>query len=137
MIGIALEFKQLIETGRDAFNNPVGSIGSITVSDCLVAPISEPANAREQQAMHQSRDQVRVHLPKSFTGDVSNSYFAYGGKVFHLDSDSVAFMKENTPTRWNRYTRAESVGDYDANNPNDVWLKIFVTEDSKFIVQEA
>jgi len=33
----------------------------------------------------------------------------WGGKTFRVDSDSVEFMIENTPGRWNRYFRAESV----------------------------
>lgn len=136
MKGIALDFRQKAQTGMDEFNNPTGEIISITVDDCLIAPISEPATAREQQAMHQSIDQVRVHLPKNFTGDLARSYIAWNGKIFNLDSDSVKFMDENTPTRWNRYLRAESVGQYDDNEP-DIWLKFFITEDSNYVlVQE-
>lgn len=134
MVGIELEFKQKVETGRDEFNDPTGEIVGITVSDCLIAPITEPVSLREQQAMSQARDQVRIHLPKTFTGDVSNSYLAWNGKIFQVDSDSVAFMNENTPGRWNRYFRAESVGQYDADNLNDVWLRIFVTEDSNYVM---
>lgn len=59
--------------------------------------------------MEQSRDQVRIHLPKLFTGDVSDSTVAWNGKLFKVDSDSVVFMAENTPTRWNRYFRGECV----------------------------
>lgn len=59
--------------------------------------------------MEQSRDQVRIHLPKAYTGDVSDSNVAWNGKLFKVDSDSVVFMNENTPTRWNRYFRAECV----------------------------
>lgn len=136
MKGMTVEFKQKVQTGTDSLNNPTGEIVGITVDDCLIAPIAEPVGAREQQAMHQSRDQVRVHLPKTFTGDVSDSYIAYQGKIFQLDSDSVAFMNENTPTRWNRYFRGESVGQYDQDAP-DVWLHFFVTEDSNYVlVQE-
>lgn len=89
--------------------NPVPSVTNIEVEDCLIAPITEPANAREQQALEQSRDQVRIHLPKTFDGDVSDSDIVWDGKTFHLDSDSVVFMAENTPTRWNRYVRAEAI----------------------------
>lgn len=137
MIGTTLEFKQKAVTGSDELNNPTGEIIGIFVDDCLIAPITEPATAREQQAMHQSKDQVRIHLPKKFVGDVSGSWVAWGGKIFHLDSDSVKFMAENTPTRWDRYVRAESVGQYDENEP-DTWLRFFITEDSNFVlVQEG
>lgn len=90
-------------------NNPVNETVNVIVDDCLIAPITEPSNAREQQAMEQSRDQVRIHLPKAFTGSVADSYVMWGGRKFRVDSDSVVFMPENTPTRWNRYFRAEAI----------------------------
>lgn len=109
MNGITLTFVKNIETDIDEMNNAINTASNIVVDDCLIAPISEPANAREEQAMKQSKDQVRIHLPKTCTDDVSDSEVTWGGKVFRLDSDSVVFMDDNTPTRWNRYFRAESV----------------------------
>ena len=109
MKGITLIFHKQVQTGLNEFNEPITEIQDISVDDCLIAPITEPASAREQQAMEQSRDQVRIHLPKASSADVSDSDVDWGGKVFHLDSDSVVFMNENTPTRWNRYVRAECI----------------------------
>lgn len=109
MKGVTLTFTKQVESGTDALNNPTFTPTTIEVDDCLIAPITEPVTAREQQALNQSRDQVRIHMPKTSTDDVSNSDVVYGGKTFHLDSDSVVFMNENTPTRWNRYFRAECV----------------------------
>lgn len=109
MKGMTLTFSKRSATGTDAMGNNTYTTSSIAVDDCLIAPITEPSTAREQQAITQSRDQVRIHLPKTFTGDVSDSDVTYDGKVFHLDSDSVVFMAENTPTRWNRYFRAEAI----------------------------
>ena len=109
MIGMNLVFVKQVVDSYDELNNPVCVPLNIFVDDCLVAPISEPTTAREQQAMEQSRDQIRIHLPKAYTGNVADSDVTYKGKVFHLDSDSVAFMEENTPTRWNRYFRAECI----------------------------
>lgn len=109
MKGITLSFAKQVPGNPDAMGNPVNTITNIEVADCLIAPITEPVSAREQQALEQSRDQVRIHLPKAYTGDVSDSDVVWDGKKFHLDSDSVVFMAENTPTRWNRYIRAEAV----------------------------
>lgn len=105
---ITLIFKKKVESGVDPFNNPTFTEQEIEVSDCLIAPITEPTNQREVQALEQGKLQVRIHLPKTFTSDVSNSTVEYKGKVFSLDSDSVAFMDENCPTKWNRYFRAEA-----------------------------
>lgn len=109
MIGMSLTFAKQVPGGNDSFGNPVNTITNVIVDNCLVAPIIEPTSIREQQAMEQSRDQIRIHLPKTFTGDVSDSDLMYDGKSFHLDSDSVAFMNENTPGDWNRYFRAEHI----------------------------
>lgn len=137
MVGMEIEFKQKVEASRDDLNNPVYEIVGITVADCLIAPLTAPATAREQQAIDQMKDQVTIHIPKTYTGDVSGSYVAWGGKIFHLDSSSIPFMNENTPTRWNRYFTAESVGEYDEDMP-DIWLHFFVTEDSNYyLAQES
>lgn len=109
MQGIKLTFTKKVASGEDSFNNPTYTTTDVEVCDCLIAPITEPSTAREQQAINQSRDQVRIHLPKDFEGDVSDSDVVWDGKTFHLDSDSVVFMEGNTPTRWNRYIRAECI----------------------------
>lgn len=109
MTGTTLTFtKRILGSTLDAFGNPVETTEDIEVDNCLIAPITEPSNQREEQAMHQGKIQVRIHLPKTFTGDVSSSTVEWGGKTFSLDSDSVVFMDENCPTKWNRYFRAEA-----------------------------
>lgn len=109
MKGTTLIFKKKSDSASyDDFGNPIPTTQDVTVDDCLIAPITEPSNDREEQAMHQGKIQVRIHLPKTFDGDVSDSDVEWGGKTFHLDSDSVVFMNENCPTRWNRYFRAEA-----------------------------
>lgn len=109
MVGMTITFNKKVAGTPDELNNPTYTTQAITINDCLVAPITEPNSAREQQAMDQSRDQVRVHLPKSSSADIGGSTFVYDGKTFTADSDSVKFMDSNTPTRWNRYFRAESI----------------------------
>lgn len=109
MVGTTLTFIKKVANGTDDFNDPTYETEEVEVEDCLIAPITEPATAREQQAMDQSKDQLRIHMPKASTDDVSGSTVLWDGKVFSLDSDSVVFMDANTPTRWNRYFRAECV----------------------------
>lgn len=109
MKGITISFTKKVANGVDALNDPIYTTQNVTVDDCLVAPITEPTNAREAQAMEQSRDQVRIHIPKASSSDIGDSTFVWGGKTFKVDSDSVPFMNENTPTRWNRYFRGESI----------------------------
>lgn len=109
MKGMTITFTKRVENGRDSMNDPTYTTQQVAIDDCLVAPPTEPVNISEQQAIDQSRDVVRVHLPKASAEDVSHSTFMYGGKEFSISSSAVEFMLENTPTRWNRYFRAESV----------------------------
>lgn len=106
---MTLTFTKQVDGPADGLGNKTHTTVDVDIDDCLVAPPSEPATAREQQAMAQSRDVVRVHLPKTSDEDVSHSTFTYEGKVFTIDSSAVKFMDGNTPTRWNRYFRAECI----------------------------
>jgi len=130
MKGISLTFTKQQQTDVDEMNNPINEQYELVVDDCLIAPISEPTNAREEQAMRQSREQLRIHLPKVFSGDISDSDVVWQGRVFHIDSDSVVFMLENTPTRWNRYFRAELVANYGSVISQSL-LDSFITEDGE------
>lgn len=109
MKGITLTFEKQIQSGTDKLKNPKYITEDIEVEDCLVAPVTVPTNAREEQAIAQSRDQIYIHFPKLCTEDLSASNVTYDGKTFKLDSDTVKFMDGNTPTRWNRYVRAERI----------------------------
>lgn len=110
MKGITLSFTKRVESEEtDPFGNAITTEEVIEVDDCLIAPITEPTTAREQQAIEQGKIQVHIHLPKTSDDDVSDSTVEWNGKLFHVDSDSVVFMNENCPTRWNRYFRAEHI----------------------------
>lgn len=130
---MTVEFKQRIQVATDGLGNAQYSYIGLSVDDCLIAPMLEPRPVRENQGKDQTRDQIRIHLPKTFTGDVAGSYIAYDGRIFYIDSGGVTFMAANTPTRWNRYLLGESVGAYDADEP-DIWLHFFVTEDSQYVL---
>lgn len=110
MIGMTLIFTKRVATGaKDSFNNPVYSETTVTVNDCLVAPPQEPIDRVESAALDRDSTVVRVHLPKADESDVSDSTFVYDGQQFRMIGKPVKFMNENTPTRWNRYLRAESI----------------------------
>lgn len=132
MQGVALTFQKDVQITEDDFNDPVIARQDVVIEDCLIAPIVEPANAREQQAIDQSKLQVRIHLPKATSEDISNSNLIYDGEVFRVDNDSVVFMDENTPTRWNRYFRAEAIGQYLGDDEGET-ITIFTTEDGNYL----
>lgn len=109
MIGMKISFTQRIETGTDDFNNPTYTEETFEIDDCLVAPPTEPIDRVESAALDRNSTVVRVHLPKANERDISNSEFTYEGEKFRVIGRPVKFMNANTPTRWNRYLRAESV----------------------------
>lgn len=110
MIGMTLNFKKRVATGaKDSFNNPVYSESTISIADCLIAPVTEPIDRVESAALDRDVTVVRIHLPKADTRDVSNSTVVYDGEEFRIIGKPVKFMDANTPTRWNRYLRAEVV----------------------------
>lgn len=106
---LTLVFKKRVQESLDAFNNPVYSTEEIRVDGCLIAPTQEPLDIKEVQAMEQNKIQARVHLPKTFTGDVGNSILEWNGRTWQVDSSSTSFMTENCPTKWNRYFRVEAL----------------------------
>lgn len=106
--GTTLTFKRKVKAGTDGMNNPVYNTENVTVDDCLVAPVV-PSAAPEQQAMTQTRGQIEIHLPKTFSGDVGGSTVDWSGQTYRVDNSGAVYMPENTPGRWNRNFRAEVI----------------------------
>lgn len=107
---IVLEFTKKIPTGaKDGLNNPIYTTDTFEISDCLIAPITEPLDRVESAALDRDVAIVRIHLPKSSIVDVSDCTTTYGGQTWRIVGKPVAFMNENTPTIWNRYVRAEAI----------------------------
>lgn len=107
---IVLEFKKRVKTGqKDGLNDPIYEEQTFSISDCLIAPITEPLDRIESSALDRDIAIVRIHLPKSDSTDISDSSVDYGGQTWRVVGKPVAFMNDNTPTIWNRYVRAEAV----------------------------
>ena len=107
---IVLEFKKRVPTGaKNKLNDPVYSEETFEISDCLIAPITEPVDRVESSALDRNIAIVRIHLPKSDSTDVSDCTTEYGGQIWRIVGKPVQFMDDNTPTIWNRYLRAEAV----------------------------
>lgn len=91
MIGTSVTFK----------NHPTASgLETFTIDDCLVANNGSPNTARPQ---------ILIHLPKTDSHDVDNSFVTYEGYDWHVIGTTVAQMDSNTPTRWDRYAIAERI----------------------------
>jgi len=104
-----ITFNKRVANGYDEMGNPKYETKEIIAHNCLIAPITEPISAKENQAMERGKNQVRVHLPKEFKEDISKSSFAWNNRNFEVDTNPVEFMEGNTPTIWNRYFRAEAI----------------------------
>lgn len=107
---IVLEFKKRVATGaKNKLNDPVYSEETFEISDCLIAPITEPIDRVESSALDRDVAIVRIHLPKNDSTDISDCTTDYGGQTWRIVGKPVKFMDENTPTIWNRYVRAEAI----------------------------
>lgn len=109
MVGTTLVFNRRVQADTDAMGNPTYEINPITVPNCLIAPMHEPQNAHEQQGKTDTRERLRIHMPKTSNDDVSGSTVVWDGKTYQVDNSSVKFMDENTPGQWNRYFMAEAI----------------------------
>lgn len=109
MVGTTLVFNKRVPVGVDEMNNPTYQNTPITVPNCLIAPMHEPQNAHEQQGKTDTRERLRIHMPKTSNDDVSGSTVVWDGKTYQVDNSSVKFMDENTPGQWNRYFMAEAI----------------------------
>lgn len=91
MIGASVTFK----------NHPTPEgFETFTIDDCLVANNGSPNAVRPQ---------ILIHLPKTDTHDVDNSFVGYDGHEWHVIGTTVKQMDSNTPTRWDRYAIAERI----------------------------
>lgn len=92
MIGIDIEFKNR--------PNEDGTLSSFTIKDCLVSQTSTPTAVKPE---------VMVHIPKTSRETVDGAWFDYKGHSYHVVGTTVPLIKENTPSRWDRYCIAQRI----------------------------
>lgn len=77
-------------------------VKDIEVAGCLVAQNGSPTG---------SRPEILIHLPRTFTDDVSGSWVNFEGFTYHVIGVTIKAesMDANKPTAWNRYAIAEKI----------------------------
>ena len=65
--GMQVVFSKQVQNGTDELNDPTYTTQNITVDDVLIAPITEPANARESQAVCSQANQITPDFPAHAT----------------------------------------------------------------------
>nr|DAJ28356.1 MAG TPA: hypothetical protein [Caudoviricetes sp.] len=50
-----------------------------------------------------------VHIPKTSSETVDGAWFDYKGHSYHVVGTTVPLIKENTPSRWDRYCIAQRI----------------------------
>jgi hypothetical protein len=96
------------------FGEEISSYSNEVVSGCLLSPISSEDMVFPN--VRQDKTTVRVDLPKIFLKSVSNAELTFentnsylDGRKFKVVGNTVGFMPENTPGRWNRFIFAEEI----------------------------
>lgn len=90
--GIDIEFKNK--------PNADGTLSSFTIKDCLISQNGAPGTRKPQ---------VTIHLPKGDSASVDGAWLEYAGNTYHVIGEAVPSIKENTPTRWDRFAIAEKI----------------------------
>lgn len=91
--------------GRDSFGDVAITYTHHTVSGCLVEPGSA-REAREGLEVLQDRS-ITVHIPKTFTEDLNNSFATVRGRRYRTVSAPLAYTR--TPVDWDRAITCEEV----------------------------
>ena len=100
MIGEQVIVERHVETGRDAFNEPIYEWESETVDDVLVAP-GPRADLTDAERPEGVRVVWNLHFPKGYPATLANARIRVrGGEPLHVIGNPQHYTFENTPTRW-------------------------------------
>jgi hypothetical protein len=96
------------------FGEEVSEYSNEVVSGCLFSPISSEDMIFPK--VQQDKTTVRIDIPKTFLKSLSNAELTFentnsylDGRTFKVVGNTVGFMPENTPGRWNRFIFAQEI----------------------------
>lgn len=96
------------KTGENAFGEPVFSSEWISVSGCLVAPMSEQEiletwNLTGRKAIYQ------IAVPKGDTHSWTNTLVKFFGETWRTISEPIQGIDALIPLGWNKKVKVESI----------------------------
>ena len=109
MKGVTVTLKQKVQTGTDAFGQPIYTTTDVQIDDVLVG---EPSTSDVENAltMYGKRIAYTLAIPK---GDANTWYKnqvvlpSPWSATFNVIGDATAGIEENIPLRWNKKVHLE------------------------------
>lgn len=98
--GITIALINLVETGKDGFNNPIYDEVTTQVDDVLVAPSSSD-DVIDSTNLYGKKAIYTIAIPKGDTHIWENQVVEFFGERWIVFSLPMTGIESNIPLRWN------------------------------------
>lgn len=102
-VNVEIEVPEII--GKDQLGNPIKEYNKFFIEDCLV--IGQSSVDLGKPAEDLDKTYIRVDLPKTYTGEVSEGYVYFVGRKFKIEGNPI--KNPFSPLKWDRYFLAYEV----------------------------
>ena len=106
--GITVTLFQRTKTGTDAFNAPIYTETPVSVSDVLVAPLSDE-EILDTLNLTGRRAKYQLGIPKGDTHDWEGCTVAFFGELWRVIGHPTEGIDDMIPLRWNKKVKVESI----------------------------
>lgn len=98
-----------VQTGVDAFNNPVFSDSSVTVDNVLIGqPTTDEITSSIE--LYGKKIEYMLGLPKGDAHDWEDTVVEFWGQSYRTFGMTIRGIEANIPTPWHRKVRVERCG---------------------------
>lgn len=104
MRGVAVVLYERVQTGMDAFNDPVYALTPVTVENVLVGqPTTDEITSSID--LYGKKIEYMLGIPKGDTHDWENTTVEIFGQIFQTFGAIIQGIEENIPTPWHKKVR--------------------------------
>lgn len=107
--GITVTLYEPIQTGTDAFNNPIYDEKPVAVENVLVSPVSTEDILSDIQ-LNGKRAEYELCIPKGDTHNWEDARVDFFGKSWRTFGFQREYIEALVPMDWNRKVRVERYG---------------------------
>ena len=104
MVGITVTLYERVQTGTDAFNDPVYTLTPVSVPGVLVGqPTTDEVTASTD--LYGKKLEYMLGIPKGDTHDWTDTAVEFFGRTFKTFGDVIQGIEANVPTPWHKKVR--------------------------------
>lgn len=107
--GITVKLIELVETGRDRFNNPVYTENEVDVDNVLVAPASSD-DIVDSTTLYGKKAIYTLAIPKGDQHVWEDQKVSFFGETWHVFGFATEGIEDNIPLCWNKKVMVERYG---------------------------